>query len=128
MRRILCFALVVLLLTAMFVSCKNPLEDIAQYNTVVKTENYTVNSAMMSYFFMDYYNQTYQYYLELCRQYGLTSGMSQQEIHIYVCQMMGFDGLKPLKEQYMDHDNSITAFDYDFHGRNNSTDLKITRG
>lgn len=112
MRKILCFALVVLLLAGIFVSCKNPIEEIAQHKTVVKTENYTVNSAMMSYFFMDYYNQTYQYYLESCRQYGLTSGMSQQEIHIYVCQMMGFDGLKPLKEQYMDHDNSITAFDY----------------
>ena len=72
---------------------------------VISTEHFTVNGAMMSYFFHAQFNSYYQYYYQMWSYYFQSAYNSPYEL-------MGIDTSKSLKDQYMSGENPISMFDY----------------
>lgn len=105
--------LVVLALATLLAGCCNPVDMVKSEIAVVKTENFRVSNAMMTYFFWTQIDNYYQYYCQVLAPYM----KDQEELQKFAFQTMGIEDTdKSLKEQKMNQTSSssgeITVFDF----------------
>ena len=105
----------VLVVVALLIGAIGVLNDggwFARSQTVVKTDNFSVNGAMMNYFFNTQFNNYYQSYYQLYSQFA----SSGTDISSTVYKQMGIsDPDKSLKDQNMpakEGEETVTVFDY----------------
>ena len=104
----------VLVVAALLIGCISMINEggwFARSQTVVKTENYKVTGTMMNYFFMTQFNSYYEYYNQLYQSYFGSTGNYGSALDL-----MGIDGTKSFKDQYMEGGaegaEKVTVFDY----------------